>query len=124
MKIAILVLSDPRSGADEALGRVFNALALAHESREAGDEVDLVFQGAGTRWPEQLAQLGHPANALYNAVRDSVKGVSCACSEVFGARQAVERSGLALLEQRAIPGMSGSASARRYYADGWHVAVF
>jgi hypothetical protein len=124
MKLAILVLSDPDAGPDEAFGRVFNALALAHESRQAGDEVELVFQGAGTRWPGRLAQLAHPANALYNAVRDSVKGVSSACSEVFGARPGVERAGLALLRDNPIPGTSGGASAWRYFAEGWQVAIF
>ncbi|HEY0947353.1 MAG TPA: hypothetical protein VGD81_18860, partial [Opitutaceae bacterium] len=104
MKLAILVLSDPKSGADEALGRVFNALALAHESQQSGDEVELVFEGAGTRWPEQLAQLTHPANGLYNAVRDRVKGASCACSEVFGARTSAERAGIALLRDNPLPG--------------------
>ena len=29
MKTAIIILSDPKSGSEEALGRVFNALALA-----------------------------------------------------------------------------------------------
>ena len=36
MKTAIIILSDPKSGSEEALGRVFNALALASEvSRRA-----------------------------------------------------------------------------------------
>ena len=29
MKTAIVILSDPKSGAEEALGRVFNALGLS-----------------------------------------------------------------------------------------------
>ena len=36
---AILILSDPSSGTDEALGRLFNALAAAHEFKSRGDEV-------------------------------------------------------------------------------------
>lgn len=85
MKTAIIILSDPKSGAEEALGRVFNALALASESKQKGDEVAVVFNGAGTRWPAELTKRSHPANGLYNSVRDVVKGASCGCAEVFGA---------------------------------------
>ena len=56
MKTAIIILSDPKSGSEEALGRVFNALALASECKQKGDEVAVVFNGAGTRWPAELTQ--------------------------------------------------------------------
>ena len=49
--IAIVVLSDPEGGGEEALGRLFNALAAAYDFRVAGDAVQVLFQGAGTRWP-------------------------------------------------------------------------
>ena len=47
MKAAIVVLSDPKSGTDEALGRVFNALAAAYDFKNGGDEVTLSHQGFG-----------------------------------------------------------------------------
>ena len=34
MKTAIIVMSDPKNGSEEALGRVFNALALAAECKQ------------------------------------------------------------------------------------------
>ena len=52
MRLAIFVLSDPKSGSEESLGRLFNALSTAHDANARGDEVALVFLGAGTRWPE------------------------------------------------------------------------
>jgi hypothetical protein len=87
MKTVVVIMSDPKSGSEEALGRVFNALALASECKQKGDEVAVVFNGTGTRWPVELAKLTHPANALYNSVRDAVQGVSCGCAEVFGAKE-------------------------------------
>ena len=39
MKAAIIILSDPKSGSEEALGRVFNALASAYDFKQQGDEV-------------------------------------------------------------------------------------
>ena len=123
MKTAIVVLSDPQAG-EEALGRAFNALATAHEALQAGDEVEVVFNGAGTRWPEHLTKPAHPANALYNAVRESVKGASCGCAAVFGATAGVEACGVPLLTDKALPGTPGLANPRRYLADGWSVLVF
>jgi hypothetical protein len=45
MKIATIIVSDPKGG-DEALGRVFNALAGAQEGLQGADEVEFVFNGA------------------------------------------------------------------------------
>lgn len=62
MKNAIIVMSDPKTGSEEALGRVFNALAAAYDYKQAGDEVTLIFQGAGTRWAGELVKIDHPAH--------------------------------------------------------------
>ncbi|MDP3090620.1 MAG: DsrE family protein [Nitrospira sp.] len=124
MKTAIIIMSDPKSGSEEALGRVFNALALASESKQKGDEVAVVFNGAGTRWPAELTKLSHPANGLYNSVRDVVQGASCGCADVFGAKDGVEACGVPLKKDNALTGTSGLLSLRRYVADGWQTIVF
>jgi hypothetical protein len=124
MKTAIIVLSDPKSGSEESLGRLFNALALAAESNAAGDDVDIVFAGAGTRWPAELTQLGHPARELYDSVRPLVKGASCGCADAFEARVSVEGCEVPLLTDNALPGTSGMASIRSYVADGWSTLLF
>ena len=123
MKHAVLVLSDPKSG-EEALGRVFNALAFAAEADRAGDEVKIVFAGAGTRWPAELARLGHPARALYDSVRPLVAGASCGCSDTFGARKEVEACGLPLLRDHKLEGTSGVVSLRTLAADGFAPVTF
>ncbi len=56
MKAAIVVLSDPKSGSDEALGRVFNALASAYDFKRRGDDVSILFHGAGTRWIGEVSK--------------------------------------------------------------------
>ena len=123
MKTAIIILSHPQAG-EEALGRVFNALAVAQESLQAGDEVEVVFNGAGTRWPEELSKISHPANALYHAVRETVKGASRGCAAVFGATKGVEACGVPLLNDKALAGTPGISNLRRYLAEGWHTMVF
>ena len=124
MKTAVVIMSDPKPGSEEALGRLLNALALAHESRAAGDEVEVVFKGAGTRWPGELTKLSHPAHERFQSVRESVKGASLGCAMKYGARDDVEASGVALLSDTPLPGTPGFAGLRSYYADNWNVVVF
>jgi hypothetical protein len=123
MKIAIVILSDPKAG-EEALGRVFNGLAVAHAGLQAGDTVEVVFNGAGSRWPEELTKVSHPAHGLYQAVHGAVKGVSCGCAAVFGATKGVEACGLPLLKDKALAGTPGISDLRRYLADGWQTLTF
>ncbi len=124
MKIAIIILSDPKSGSEESLGRVFNGLAVAHAALQAGDEVEVVFNGAGARWPAELTKLSHPANGLYTAVLPAVKGVSCACATVFGAKADVQACGLPLLADKPLAGTPGLSDIRGYLAGGWQTLVF
>lgn len=124
MKTAIVVLSDPKTGTEEALGRVFNALATAYDFKQKGQEVEIVFQGAGTRWPAELAKPDHPAHELYEAVGDTVAGVSCACADVFGAAEEAEESGLELIKENPVPGTRGLASLQRFASEGATVLTF
>jgi hypothetical protein len=119
-KTAIVVLSEPKAGSEEALGRVFNALAAAYDYKQAGEEVKILFQGAGTRWPVELQKDSHPANALYEAVADKIEGVSCGCADVFGANP----SGLDLIKDNKVPGTTGLPSLVNLQKDGYSVITF
>ena len=123
MKTAIIIMSDPKSG-DEALGRLFNGLATAYESKTNGDPVTVAFLGAGSRWPEIVSKSDHPANALFDEVKDSIAGVSCGCADVFGASDGAEACGVNLLTDNPIPGTSGMASLRKYINEGYTVLSF
>lgn len=120
MKTAIIVLSDPKAGTEEALGRVFNAMTVAHEYKQAGETVQLLFAGTGTRWPALLNKSGHPLYALYKAVLDTVVGVSCGCTDVFGA----DDQGLARITANAVPGTSGMPSLLALQREGFQVLTF
>ena len=124
MKTAIIVLSDPKAGSDEALGRLFNALASAYDFKQAGDEVEIIFQGAGTRWVGALADTNHPAYELFKEVEDKVAGVSCGCADVFGATQEVEKSAFDFIKDNPVPGTSGLPSIRKLTQDGFNVLIF
>ena len=124
MKAAVGIMSDPKSGSEEALGRVFNGLAVASECKEKGDEVAVVFNGAGTRWPEELMKLSHPAHKLYEDVRDVISGASCACAEVFGATEGVQSCGVPIVKDNPLVNTPGLLSLRRYVSEGWRVLIF
>ncbi|MBW4599300.1 MAG: DsrE family protein [Calothrix sp. FI2-JRJ7] len=124
MKAAIVILSDPSSGTEEALGRLFNALASAYDFKQNGDDVTLLFQGAGTRWIGEVSKVEHPAHDLFEAIKDSVAGVSCGCADVFGATDSAVKSGFDLIKDNAVPGTTGLPSLRNLIADGYQILTF
>ncbi|MEH6576795.1 MAG: DsrE family protein [Amphritea sp.] len=124
MKAAILVLSDPNHGKEEALGRVFNALATAFDFKQSGAEVKVLFNGTGTRWIAELSNPENPVHGLFEAVKDTVAGVSCGCADVFGAAEDVEKSGYDYLTENAVPGTRGLPSLHQMTADGYSILTF
>lgn len=123
-KTAIVVLSDPKAGGEEALGRLFNAMFLTLELKDRNETVELIFQGAGSRWPGEVVQPGHPARDLYRAVEDKVAGVCGGCADVFGATQSATASGLKLVRDRKIDGTNGVLDLSRYINDGYRLVTF
>jgi hypothetical protein len=96
-KAAAIVFAD--TGSPEALGRVMNALTTAHEFKEAGHDVVVVFDGAGTKWVAELSRENHKYHGLFEEVRDVVAGACSYCAEAFGVKEAVEGAGVELLEE-------------------------
>jgi hypothetical protein len=119
-KTAIVILSDPKNGSEESFGRVFNALASAYDYKTAGEEVTILFQGTGTRWPEQLKKEDHMLNKLYKAVEDKIQGISSGCAVAFGA----DTSGFDLVKDNQVPGTSGLPSFVKLKKDGFNVITF
>ncbi len=124
MKAAVIIMSDPKSNSEESLGRLFNALAAAYDFKNRGDEVTILFQGAGTRWAGALASRDHPAYELFTAVRDKVAGVSCGCADVFGAAEGAAACGLQLISDNPVPSTSGLPSLARLSSEGFAILTF
>ncbi|MHB9288428.1 hypothetical protein ACKVMT_15465 [Halobacteriales archaeon Cl-PHB] len=116
MKAAIIVLADTESHAD--LGRVTNALEATKEFQEEGDEVELLFDGAGTGWVPELESPDHPAHGLYEAVNDRAS-VCDFCADAFDVGEAVDET---TVERRAE--YDGHPSVRDLVADGYEVVTF
>jgi hypothetical protein len=70
-KVGIVLLADVETQGDK--GRAFNALTTAREFKEAGDEVVLLFEGAGTKWVRELA--GDDGFSWTEVGRKRIKGL-------------------------------------------------
>jgi hypothetical protein len=123
MGTAVVVLADP-TGGDEAAGRVFNALAAASDFGRRGEDVTILFQGAGTRWAALLGSPDHPFYGLYSLVRPWVAGVSDACSTAFAAKEAAIDAGFELVGGNSVEGGGELPSLADLAADGYRILTF
>lgn len=123
-KVAIFILSDPTNGGEDAFGRAFNGLAAAWDIKQSGQEVTIIFQGAGTRWPSLITQKGHPLNGLYELVKGNIEGVSCGCADAFGATEGVAACGMKVLKDNQVPGTTGVAGYAKLLKFGTTVLTF
>jgi hypothetical protein len=123
-KAAVIVLSDPKTGSEESLGRLFNALAAVYDFKQRGDEVKLLFQGAGTRWAGELVNAEHPAYELFVSVKDKAAGVSRGCADVFGAKGGATACGLELISENQVPHTTGLPSLARLSEEGYTILTF
>ena len=67
----------------------------------------MLFQGAGARWIGELSKHDHPVQGLFEAVKDTVAGVSLACSDVFGGGEEATAEGFDLVSGDGVPGTRG-----------------
>ncbi len=116
-KVAVLVLAGRETRADEA--RIANALTTVNEFKEAGDEVTLIFSGAGTRWISELSGDDHPLSNAFDMVKDKVEGACGECAASFGVEEEVQASGIPLMEE-----YRGHPSLKRLISQGYKIITF
>jgi len=90
-KIAIVILADTET--HEALGRVVNAMEAVKEFKDAHDDVQLIFDGAGPKWIPELEKPDHKLHGLYTAVKDRISGACDFCAGAFGVKYTVVACG-------------------------------
>lgn len=116
-KAAILILAASETHGD--LGRLTNALVTAKEFRDAGDDVEVIFDGAATTWVPDLAGGDHQLSPLFEELGDHVSGACAFCADAFGVRDKVEGTDVPLLDEH-----EGHPSIRSLVADGYEVLTF
>jgi hypothetical protein len=116
-KVAIIVLADTESRGD--LGRVVNALEAVKEFKEAKDDVQLIFDGAGPKWIPELSKPDHKIHGLFEAVRDRIGGACEFCAGAFGVKDKVVACGVKLAGD-----FEGHPSFKKLVSEGYQVITF
>jgi hypothetical protein len=110
-KAAVIILAGTDSHADQ--GRLANGLETATEFTETdGDDVELIFDGAGTQWIPELEDEDGDYHELYRTVRDDTS-VCDYCAGAFGVDDAVNDAGLVTLDEH-----DGHPSIRAWSSTG------
>ncbi len=116
-KAAVVILAGNDSHADQ--GRLVNDLETAREFADTdGDEVELIFDGAGTEWIPVLEDESSDLHALYRELRDET-AVCDFCAGAFGVGDAVDDAGLMRLDSH-----DGHPSIRSLVGDDYDVITF
>jgi len=115
-RAAIVVLEGTESAS--GLSRVVNAMEATREFIDAGDDVVLIFDGAGTQWIRELEDESHKYSHLYDQVREEVS-VCDYCANAFDVNDAVDEAGIERLDE-----YEGHPSIRSLVADGYEVITF
>jgi len=117
MKAAVVILAGTESHGD--LARLINGLEAAKEFAVTdGDELSLIFDGAGTTWIPELEDDDSEYRDLYESVR--AHAVVCHhCAGAFGVQDAVSSAGLVTLDEH-----DGHPSFRSLVAEGYDVLTF
>jgi hypothetical protein len=114
VKAAIVVLADTETG----LSHVVNGLQAAKEFDEEGDEVEIIFDGAGTQWIPELEAEDHDYHDLYDAVSEHVTACDY-CTDSFEVGDEVGES-----DADRVGEYEGHPSVRDLVADGYEVITY
>ena len=116
-KAAIVILAG--TDGHENLGRIANGLEAAKEFAENDeDELELIFDGAGTQWIPELENEAHDYHDLYAAVSDEASACDY-CSGAFGVDEAVQDAGVVQLDDN-----DGHPSVRSLVDDDYEIITF
>ncbi|SRR6056297_676506 len=116
-KLTIVIFSDTETM--EALGKVSNALILALEAKEKGDDLKIIFEGAGTKWIGMLEQSDHKLHNLYLNIKNTITGACSFCSKAFGVKNQVVKADIPLLDE-----YKDHPSLRSLVILGYHILNF
>lgn len=115
-RVAIVVTSTLEG---PGLSAIYRALMFAQELHRAGDDVTIVFEGAGSTAAAAMLDAGHRLHTLFADVRPQVRGVCRYCAKSYGVLDALEAAGVPLLADDR-----GHASLRQLLVEGRQIVTF
>lgn len=114
-KFAIILQAGPNEPA-----RAWHALLYGEELQEAGHEVRILFDGAGTTWVKAFADPGHMHHDEFERLLGSgaIAGACSYCSAAFAVRDDVAAAHVPLHDER-----DGHPRIAPLVADGFTLLV-
>lgn len=114
-KFAILVHSTENEGA-----KALHALLYAQELHEAGHNVKVIFDGAGTVWIKKFENPENKYHPLYKAVKKLgvIAGACEYCAEAFQVNTEVRESGITSLGE-----VNGHPSLAQLVAEDYQLII-
>ncbi|MDQ0061610.1 hypothetical protein [Paenibacillus harenae] len=100
-KVVIIIQANQQD-----VGKAVHGLLYGQELHEEGFEVEILFDGMGTQWPDAFSKADHPFNPLFKQVMKSgiIKGGCQACSGFFEVAEEVQSTGIQLIGNEATGG--------------------
>ncbi|NHN49367.1 hypothetical protein G9464_17490 [Halostella sp. JP-L12] len=116
-KAAIVILAGTESHTDT--GRLVNGLEAAREFAEnPDDELELIFDGAGTQWIPELEDEDHEYHDLYQPLSDEAAACDY-CAGAFGVDDAIADAGVVTVDDN-----EGHPSIRSLVDDDYEIITF
>jgi hypothetical protein len=115
-KIAIVIYSKLEGAGNSA---VYRALMFARELLDAGDDVKLVFDGAGTTAHAELLAPTHSMHRTWTLAQPALAGSCGYCAKSYGVDDTLRAAG-----QPLLTGHKGHASLRELLNEGRQIVTF
>lgn len=114
-KYAILLLASQAEGA-----KALHALMYAQELHEAGHEVKLIFDGAGTTWIKQFEDPQNKFHQFYTAVKNLgiISGACEYCAGAYGVDKEVLQAEVKMLGE-----LNGHPSVNQLVEDDFQLLI-
>ncbi len=115
-RIAVVIYSKLEGAGQSA---VYRALMFVDELRRAGDDVALVFDGAGTTALAAMLMPGHDLHTTWRKAAPALRGACRYCARSYGVLEALEAAQVPMLGEDR-----GHASLRQMLVEGREIVTF
>jgi hypothetical protein len=115
-RIAIVIYSKLEGAGKSA---VYRALMFADELIRAGDDVTIVFDGAGSTALAGIIDPGNDLHRTWQKAAPALRGVCSYCAKSYGVKDALDAAGISMLTDD-----KGHASLRALLLEGRQIVTF
>jgi hypothetical protein len=115
-KIAVVIYSKLEGAGESA---VYRALMFVDELRRAGDDVVVVFDGAGSTALADMLAPEHRLHAIWSKAAPALRGVCRYCAKSYGVLDALQAAGAPMMVDD-----KGHASLRTLLEEGRQIITF